>query len=147
MGLDRPATSIDRQSSFAKQMATDFEAWLLRNIVWSMIETDDQLRYLCDGRSIASEAAAIRERRQGENVEYLGKIEAIEATLDWLAQERALELVALACAECLADGDQWASNARFDDEHVEAAQTEARQWLHEHTEEAIRVGVAGVLDF
>jgi len=121
MGPDRAAASSDRQQQFAKQMATDFKAWLLRNIVWSVIETDAQLECLCDGRAIAGEAAAIRERRQGEDVEYLGKIEGIEMALDWLAQERAMELVALACAECLADGEQWASNARFDDEHVEAA--------------------------
>ena len=127
-------------------MGTDFEAWLLRNIVWSDIETDAQPECLCEGRSITSEAAALRERRQGEDVEYLGKIEGIEMALDWLAQERALELVALAYAECLADSEQWASNARFDDEHVEAAQAEARQWLLEHTKEAMRVGVAGVLD-
>ena len=146
MGHDRAAASVDCQQHYAKEMATDFEAWLLRNIVWSVIETDAQLECLCEGRSIASEAAAHRERRQGEDVEYLGKIEGIEVTLDWLAQERALELVALACAECLADGKQWASNARSDDEHVEAAQAEARQWLQVHTKEAIRVGVAGVLD-
>jgi hypothetical protein len=146
MGLDRAAASSDRQQHFAKQMATDFEAWLLRNIVWSMIETDTQLECLCEGRRIASEAGALRERRQGEDVEYLGKIEGIEMALNWLAQERALELVALACAECLADGEQWASNARFNDEHVEAAQAEARQWLQEHTNEAVRVSVLGVLD-
>ena len=118
MGVERPAASIDRQSSFAERLSTDFDAWLLRNMVWSFIEADDQLRYLCDGRSIVSEAAALRERQQGDDVAYLGKIEAIEATLDWLARERALERVAQACAACLGDSEQWASNTNFDDKHI-----------------------------
>ena len=137
---------IDRQLNFAKQMATDFDAWLLRNIVWSVIETDEQLRHLCDSRRAAREAATLREQQLGEEAAYLGKVEGIEMTLDWFARQRALELVALACAECLTDGEQWASNTHFDDDHLEAAQGEARQWLREHTNEAVRVGVLGVLE-
>jgi len=146
MGRDRPAASIDRQSSFAERLSTDFDAWLLRNTVWSFIEADDQLRYLCDGRTIARDAAVLRERQQGDDAAYLGKIEAIEATLDWLARQRALELVAQACEACLEDSEQWASNTKFDDKHIEEAQVEARQWLREHTNEAVRVGALGVLD-
>ena len=67
MGHDRAAASVDCQQLYAKEMATDFEAWLLRNIVWSVIETDAQLECLCEGRRIASEAATLRERRQGED--------------------------------------------------------------------------------
>ena len=146
MGLDRPAASIDRQSSFGERLSTDFDAWLLRNMVWSFIEADDQLAYLCDGRSIVSNAAGLRKRQQGDEVVYLGKIEAIEATLDWLARQRALELVAQACAACLEDSEQWASNTKFDDKYVEEAQVEARQWLREHTNEAARVGALGALE-
>ena len=146
MGVDRRESSGERQLRFAKQMATDFEAWLLRNIVSSVVETDDQLRYICYGQRIASEVAALRERQLGDEAAYLGKVEGIEMTLDWLARQRAQELVAIACAECLVDGEQWASNTHFNDDHLEAAQSEARQWLQEHTKEAIRVGVAGVLD-
>lgn len=127
MGLERPAASIDRQSGFAKELSTDFDSWLLRNIVWSVVEADAQLRKLCDCRSVASDAAGIREFQHGEDAAYLGKIEAIEMTLDRLARERAAELVALACAECLADGDQWASNTTFDDARVEEAQAEAKR--------------------
>ena len=146
MERDRPAASIDRQSSFAERLSTDFDAWLLRNTVWSFIEADDQLRRLCDGRSIVGEAAALRKRQQGDDVAYLGKIEAIEATLDWLARQRALELVAQACAACLEDSEQWAANTKFDDKYVEEAQVEARQWLQEHTNEAARVGALGALE-
>jgi len=146
MGIDRPAASIDRQSSFGERLSTDFDAWLLRNMVWSFIEADDQLAYLCDGRSIVSSAAGLRKRQQGDDVAYLGKIEAIEATLDWLARQRALELVAQACAACLEDSEQWASNTKFDDKYVEEAQVEARQWLREHTNEAARVGALGALE-
>jgi hypothetical protein len=137
---------IDRQLNFAKQMATDFDAWLLRNIVWSVIETDEQLRHLCDSRRAAREAATLREQQQGEDVEYIGKVEAIEMTLDQVTQKRALELVAVACAECLANAEEWASNRAFDDEHVEEAQAEARQWLREHPKDAARVGVLGILE-
>lgn len=146
MGLDRPEASIDRQSSFAERLSTDFEAWLLRNMVWSFIEADDQLRWLCDGRSIVSEAAALRERQQGDDVAYLGKIDAIEATLDWLARERALERVAQACAACLEDSEQWVSNTDIDDTHVDEAQAEAGQWLRTHTNEAARVDALGALE-
>ena len=146
MGFERPAASIDRQSSFGERLSTDFDAWLLRNMVWSFIEADDQLAYLCDGRSIVSNAAGLRKRQQGDEVVYLGKIEAIEATLDWLARQRALELVAQACAACLEDSEQWDSNTKFDDKYVEEAQVEARQWLREHTNEAARVGALGALE-
>jgi len=146
MGIDRPAASIDRQSSFGERLSTDFDAWLLRNMVWSFIEADDQLAYLCDGRSIVNNAAGLRKRQQGDEVVYLGKIEAIEATLDWLARQRALELVAQACAACLEDSEQWDSNTKFDDKYVEEAQVEARQWLQEHTNEAARVGALGALE-
>lgn len=146
MGLDRPEASIERQSSFAERLSTDFDAWLLRNTVWSFIEADGQLRHLCDGRSIARDAAVLREQQQGDDAAYLGKIEAIEATLDWLARQRALELVAQACEACLEDSETWASNTKFDDNHVEEAQVEAHQWLREHTNEAARVGALGGLE-
>lgn len=146
MGFERPAASIDRQSSFGERLSTDFDAWLLRNMVWSFIEADDQLEYLCDGRSIVSNAAGLRKRQQGDGAAYLGKIEAIEATLDWLARQRALELVVQACKACLEDSEQWASNTKFDDKHVEEAQVEAHQWLREHTNEAARVGALGALE-
>ena len=146
MGFERPAASIDRQSNFGERLSTDFDAWLLRNMVWSFIEADDQLEYLCDGRSIVSNAAGLRKRQQGDDVAYLGKIETIEAMLDWLARQRAIELVAQASLACIEDSEQWASNTKFDDKHVEEAQVEAHQWLREHTNEAGRVGALGVLD-
>ena len=74
MGLDRPAASIDRQSSLGERLSTDFDAWLLRNMVWSFIEADDQLEYLCDGRSIVSNAVGLRKRQQGDEVAYLGAL-------------------------------------------------------------------------
>jgi hypothetical protein len=127
-------------------MSGNFEAWLLRNIVCSVVETDDQLSHLCDSWRAAGEAATVRGQQQGEDVEYLGKLEAIEMTLDQVAQKRALELVAVACAECLVNAEQWASNRAFDAEHVEEAQAEARQWLREHPKDAARVGVLGILE-
>ena len=43
MGGERPASSIERQSSFAERMASDFDTTLLRNLVWLRIENDGQL--------------------------------------------------------------------------------------------------------
>ena len=146
MRADRPEESIDRQLDFETQMSGNFEAWLLRNIVCSVVETDDQLSHLCDSWRAAGEAATVRGQQQGEDVEYIGKVEAIEMTLDQVTQKRALELVAVACARCLANPEQWASNRTFDDDHVEAAQAEARQWLRDHPKDAARVGVLGVLE-
>jgi len=146
MGVERPDSSVKRQSSFAEEMATDFDTTLLRNLVWLCIENDGQLTCICDGRAVVSEAATLRKHNQGEDVAYLAQLEEIEATLDWLARQRALELVAQACADCLTDGEAWASNADPDEERVDEAQTEARQWLQHHTNEAVRVGALGALD-
>lgn len=143
---DRPEASIVRQSSFVKQMAMDFDTELLYDLVWLLIEDDGQLALLCDGRSVANDAATLRKRQQGEDAEYLGKVEAIEATLDWLARQRALELVAQACAECLTDGEAWASNTASDTVDVDAAQAEARRWLQYHPNEAVRVDALGALN-
>jgi len=146
MDSDRSDSSVDRQSSFAERMASDFDTTLLRNLAWLCIENDGQLSRICDGRAVVSEAANLRQHNQGEDVEHLGRLEAIEATLDWLARQRALELVAQACADCLTDGEAWASNTDPDDGRVGAAQAEARRWLKHHTNEAVRVGALEALD-
>ncbi|WP_262174667.1 hypothetical protein [Haloarcula laminariae] len=128
MDSDRSDSSVDRQSSFAERMASDFDTTLLRNLAWLCIENDGQLSRICDGRAVISEAANLRQHNQGEDIEYLAQLEEIEATLDWLARQRALELVAQACADCLTDGEAWESNTDPDEERIDAAQAEARRW-------------------
>jgi hypothetical protein len=143
---DRPVASTRRQREFADGMASDFEYVPVHNTVHDEILDDDQLAWLCDAAATVSIASDLRERSYGEDGKYVENLEEIWGRLDYIARQRALEVVAEACATVIQDGEQWAEDGHWDAETIHKAQDEARQWMRWHTNETNRANVEEVSD-
>lgn len=129
------------QREFAESFATDFDAAPVHNHVWETVDADDQLAALCDAAAAADAAGDLREDCLGEDVEHAEKVEEAADRLHWVARQRALEVVAEACATVINDAGQWVADGIRTAEEMEDATFEAREWLQLHTNEAARVGV------
>ena len=140
----RPRASEIRQQEFA-EMSQEFEAVPLSNTVYDDILDDDQLTQLCDAAAEASLASDLRERSHGEDSESVEKVNEAWGYLDYVARQRALELVAEACARVIRDGEQWSTSDHWDNDAIDNAQQEAREWLEYHMNETERANVAEVL--
>jgi hypothetical protein len=134
----RPRASEIRQQEFA-EMSQEFEAAPLSNTVSEAILDDDQLTQLCDAAAETSIASDLRERSHGEESESAEKLHEAWGYLDYVARQRALEVVAESCEMVIQDGDHW-----DDDDAIDTAQQEAREWMRAHTNETERANVAGV---
>ncbi|GAA3882771.1 hypothetical protein [Haloarcula argentinensis] len=144
MSSYRPVASKRQQSDFSERFAEDFDTAPLHNTVWTEIDEDAQLARFCDGAAAAEAAAEHREDRQGYDA-LAEKADKGWGRLRKAARERALEVVAEACATVIQDGDQWVNEGHWEQEVIDAAKREARDWLQCHTNEADRVGVLEVL--
>jgi hypothetical protein len=140
----RPRASEIRQKEFA-EMAQDFEAGPLHNTVYDEIIDDDQLAQFCDAAAEAKNARHSRESAVGENGIYVEDLNEAWGTIAYIARQRALEVVAEACARVIQDGEQWIEADQWDATKIREAQEEAREWMKWHTNETERANVAGVL--
>ena len=140
----RSVSSTRQQGDFASRFAEDFDADVLANKVHDDLGADDQLARLCDAASAADAAGDLRESYHGEDAEYVEEVEEAWGTLSHVARERALEVVAEACATVIDEGDEWAEAGHWEAEAIREAKHEAREWLQMHTNEAARAGVMEV---
>jgi len=134
---DRPHGAVQRQRTFAGTLPNDFETTVLADHIHEDLRGDEQLARLCDASAAADNAVDARE--QEDDVEET--IRKGWGRLDHAARQRALEVVAESCALVIEDGDQWVEAGHREQEAVDAAQAEAKQWLRYHTNEAERAGV------
>lgn len=123
-------------NDYGERMADDFEAALLHNVVYDRVPEDDQLQQLCEAVAHADLAAAMRRDEPDEDVE---NIDRAEGRLQWTARQRALEVVAEACALVIREADDWVD--AWGQDKIDAAQAEAKQWLRHHSNEAERADV------
>jgi hypothetical protein len=143
--MTRRSVSSKRMQSDFDRFANDFEAVPLHNKVFEDIGEDDQLARLCDAAAAADAARDLRISYHGEDVDFAEKIKDAEGQLRWVARQRALEVVAEACATVITDGDQWVDEGHWEQTTIDGAKHEAREWLQTHTNEADRVGVLGAV--
>jgi hypothetical protein len=141
----RPVASTRRQGEFA-DMADDFEAIPLRNTISDAIINDDQLVQFCDAAAEAKNARHSREAAVGEDGTHVEYLNETWGRLVYVARQRALEVVAEACATVIQDEKQWGDDGHWDDETIHEAQDEARQWMRWHTNETNRANVEEVSD-
>lgn len=136
--MTRSNESLELQSSFATRYPTDFESEVLAEHIRDGLRRDEQLIALCDASVAADEATETRTETETDAVREAW------GTLRHQTRQRALELVAEACALVLEKGDAWVESGDRDGGAVEEAQTEAAEWLSYHSNEAARAGVLGV---
>ncbi|QIO25305.1 hypothetical protein [Haloarcula sp. JP-L23] len=136
MSRHRSRTSQQRQSEFAESFACEFDAAAIHNTVWETVDEDADLARLCDAVAAADEALAVR-----VDDAFAAKLDEAWGRLDWVARQRALEVVVEACAVVITDGEQWVTDGHWDAEEITDAQTEAQDWMATHTEIAERAGV------
>lgn len=139
--MQRPRQSKKRQSELSSDMATDFDAVPLHNLVHDVVSEDDQLARLLDAAALADEAGDVRRDALGEDAELVDDVRDAWGKLSDAARERALEAVAEACATIIQDGDDWVEDGHCAQDEMDSAKHEARNWLQTHTNEASRVGV------
>lgn len=140
----RPRASERRQKEFA-DMADDFEAVPLHNTVYDKIIDDKQLADCCDAAAEAKNARQSRECQYGENESHVEYLNETWGRLVYVARQRALEVVAEACATVIRDGDQWTENDQWNAATIQHAQQESREWLNAHSNETERAQVWEVL--
>ena len=140
----RSVSSTRKQKSFASGFAEDFEAAAIQNAVHDDLGEDDQLARLCDAAAAADAAGELRESYHGEGADGVEEIEEAWGKLSHVARQRALEVVAEACARIIDEGDEWAADGHWEADAIAEAKYEARTWLQHHTNEAARVGVLEV---
>jgi hypothetical protein len=136
----RLKASERRQKEFA-EMSREFKAVPLSNTVYETLLDDDQLTQLCDAAAEASLANDLRGRSHGEESESAEKLEDAWGYLDYVARQRALEIVAESCATVIQDAEQWDEPAHWDDDAIDNAQQEARAWMSAHTNETEQANV------
>jgi hypothetical protein len=144
--IERRVASIRRQQEFADDTARDFEADPLHITVHNEIIEDDQLAQLCDAAIEASIASDRREGIHGEDGPGVENLSEAWGRIAYVARQRALEVVAEACATVVQDGDQWIEEGRWNAETIHEAQAEAREWMQAHTNETNRANVEEVPD-
>jgi hypothetical protein len=130
--IERRVASIRRQREFADDMGRDFEALPLSNTVHDAIIDDDQLAQLCDAAIEASIASDRRECIHGEDGSGVENLTEAWGRIAYVARQRALEVVAEACARVIQDGEQWIENDQWNAETVQHAQQEAQEWMSAH---------------
>lgn len=124
-------------------MAEDFDATILHNTVYEDLGEDDHLAQLLDATAHAELAQEIREDALGSDGARVDDLGEAAGTLSHVAQTRAREVVAEACATVIQKGDQWVATGHYDQEVVDEAQHEAREWLQTNTNVADRLGLLG----
>ena len=101
----RSVSSTRKQKDFASRLSGDFEAAAIQNAVHDDLGEDDQLARLCDAVAAADAAGELRESYHGEGADGVEEIEEAWGKLSHVARQRALEVVAEACARLLDEGD------------------------------------------
>lgn len=140
----RSVSSTRKQKDFASRLSEDFEAAAIQNAVHDDLGEDDQLARLCDAAAAADAAGDLRESYHGEGADGVGEIEEAWGKISHVARQRALEVVAEACARIIDEGDEWVADGHWETDAIAEAKYEARTWLQHHTNEAARVGVLEV---
>ncbi|PHQ45146.1 hypothetical protein DJ68_14715 [Halorubrum sp. C3] len=140
----RSVSSTRKQKNFASRLAEDFEAAAIQNAVHDDLGVDDQLARLCDAAAAAAAAGDLRESYHGEGADGVDAIEEAWGKLSHVARQRALEVVAEACAHIIDEGDEWVEEGHWEADAIAEAKYEARTWLQQHTNEAARVGALEV---
>ncbi|KOX94233.1 hypothetical protein [Halorubrum tropicale] len=141
----RSVSSTRKQKSFASGFAEDFEAAAIQNAVHDDLGEDDQLARLCDAAAAADAAGDLRESYHGEGADGVEEIEEAWGKLSHAARQRALEVVAEACARVIDEGNEWVADGHWEADAIAEAKYEARTWLQHHTNKAARVGVLEVV--
>ncbi|KOX92146.1 hypothetical protein [Halorubrum tropicale] len=141
----RSVSSAKKQDDFATRFAEDFETDALADRIADDLGADDQLARLCDAAASASAAGELRASYHGEDADHVEDVKEAWGILSHVARQRALEVVAEACARTIDEGDEWVEAGHRDADSVREAKFEARTWLQYHTNEAARVGVLEVL--
>lgn len=141
MNSDRPGRSIRRQSEMASNMASDFDAEVVSDLVLEEIGDDRQLALILDTCVSSKQAHARRGAEMGDDAEFVDDVKDMHGRLSYIARQRALEVVAEACATVIHEADEWVDKERVSDTAAREARDEAREWLRHHTNEAVRVDV------
>ncbi|MDS0284700.1 hypothetical protein [Haloarcula onubensis] len=136
----RSPTSTKMQSGFTS-MAEDFDEPPLHNKVHDDIAEDEGLARFCDAAAAAEAAGEYR----GQDDRLTEAADESWGRLRWAARQRALGVVAEACATVITDGDQWVKEGHWEQQAIDDAKHEAREWLQVHTNEAERTGVLEAL--
>lgn len=136
----RPRQSRTRQAELASGMATDFDATILHNTVHDAVAEDEQLAQVLDAAATTDHACESRADALDSDDEFVEDLRDAWGVLSHVAETRAREAVAEACATVIRDGDQWAAEDYASEDGIETAQQDAREWLRENT------AVSGRLD-
>lgn len=144
MGSRAPSSARDQRER-ARRLASDFQATVLHNMVHDRVQEDAQLGLLLDAATAVDHAHRERERNMEDDAACLTHLSKAEGKTLHVARNRALEVVAEACAAVIRDGEEWVAEDHYDAQAVAEAQAEARAWLQSHTIPAARAEVLGVL--
>ncbi|SEO18171.1 hypothetical protein SAMN05216388_100941 [Halorientalis persicus] len=131
----------EKQADLARRAAREFDSIPLRKQVRDDIQDDPQLGHLLD--AVAHLRCAVHEREQETGTESMlyRELETAQNGVTGYAEDsRISEIIAQACATVIEDGAEWGRSDSLDQEHIDEAVTEARQWLSQHTD------IAGRLD-
>jgi hypothetical protein len=131
----------EKQADLARRAARAFDSIPLRKQIRSDVRDDPQLGHLLD--AVAHLQCAVHEREQETGTESMlyRELETAQQGVTGYAEDsRVGEVIAQSCATVIGDGDKWRRSDSLDQEHIDEAVAEARQWLGQHTD------IAGRLD-
>jgi len=134
-----------RVRRLAREKADEFDATLLHNRVSEQVSgahfTDDDLTRLVELAEGCYEFSAGRGESVGDDEvasAAFGAAEELDEQVDRLVDEQ----IARACATIVADAPEWTDV--WDEEKIDAAVHEAREWLQTHMDAAERAGALEV---
>lgn len=137
----RPPRATKYQSRLETELASEFDATILHNKVCEDIVEDDELAQHCDALAATEQARDKRDAEHGHNDNFAESIDDVCGQFETIAQERAREVAAEACATVLRDGDQWADEGHWEQGKVDEAKLEATEWLTTNTNISSRLGL------
>ena len=123
----------EKQADLARRAAREFDSTPLCKQIRSDVRDDPQLGHLLD--AVAHLRSVVHEREQETGTESMlyRELETAEQGVAAYAEDsRVGEVIARSCATVIEEGDQWSRSASLDQEHIDKAVAEARQWLRQH---------------
>lgn len=130
-------------SGYREKAIDQFESTLIRDVMFDHIREDDQLRYAADLAEQAYSLANHRDSAVGLD-DVHDDIFAGAEELNDAADARFVEVIAERCVTILESAHEWQDDRPdLDDQIVQEAVDEAREWLDEHDDvvERLEIGV------
>ena len=128
-----------RLRTLARETAKEFDATLLHNRVHEQVQgdhtTDDGLTRLVELAEGCYQLSELRDDRGRVAMATFDAAETLDREVDAVVNEQ----VARACATIVTDAPDWTDH--WDEDEIDAAVHEAREWLQLHTDAADRAGV------